>query len=97
MDWLRELTPVIAIWGIGLNLLFQGFRWIEEADTKRDLGIWATTCGLALILAGLAAYAVIEWNSLCCAVLDLLLSGGIIYGIYFGIRFALKKGAFRKK
>ena len=75
-DALETLTPAIAIWGIGLMLLFQSITLCKEPSTKK-LGITALIFGFFWIVIGLLA-ALPESLSLCCGLLILIISSAII-------------------
>jgi len=67
MDILKELTPILAVWGISLNLIFNGFRWTKET-ANRALGIVCLSYGFLMFAGGLVIYLTNSKN-ICCDLL----------------------------
>jgi len=82
MDWLSEFAPVIAIWGIGVSIMFNGLNWSRDRHTRK-FGWLVFGFGIVIFVAGLAAYA-------ACDVFNLIALLVAIAAVVLGLRFIYK-------
>jgi uncharacterized membrane protein YcjF (UPF0283 family) len=83
MNWLQGTAPVIAIWGIGLSIMFNGINWIRDKQKQtHKFGQIVFGFGLVIVIAGVFALG----N--CCEILIALSVFILVVGL--GWRFVLK-------
>ena len=89
MNWLQGVAPALALWGIGLSVMFNGLNWCKEKDTHK-LGKLVFAIGLLLIVIGLVVSFLASGDVWWAWVTNLIALLVAIAAVVLGLRFIYK-------